>query len=110
MTHAAPRLRLILTTFADEESARVVVRHLLEEHLIACANLLPGARSLYRWKGGIEESSEMIVLLKTGSATAPACMTRLAEIHPYEVPEILQIHPEAVTGPYADWIAEVTGG
>jgi periplasmic divalent cation tolerance protein len=83
---------------------------LLEERLIACANLLPGARSLYRWKGGIEESSEMIVLLKTGSATAPACMTRLAELHPYEVPEILQIHPEAVTGPYAEWIAEVTGG
>ena len=101
---------MILTTFADEESARVVVRRLLEERLIACANLLPGARSLYRWKGGIEESSEMIVLLKTGSATAPACMTRLAELHPYEVPEILQIHPEAVTGPYAEWIAEVTGG
>lgn len=98
--------RLILTTFADEPSASVVMRTLLEERLIACGNMIPGVRSVYRWKGAVEESSEVQVLLKTDQDHASRCMERLAQLHPYEVPEILLLEPETVSDPYAAWVRE----
>ena len=106
MNDSCPQLRLILTTFVDESSAEKVVRQLLEERLIACGTLLPGAQSLYCWKGTIEASCEVVALLKTDEMTSLRCRERLAELHPYEVPEIVQVEPEAVESPYAAWIAE----
>ena len=101
-----PGIRLLLTTFADEAAAATVVRSLLDEHLIACGTLIPGARSIYRWKGAVEESTEVAVLLKTSSDAASRCMVRLAELHPYKVPEIIEVEPGAISGPYAAWIRE----
>ena len=69
-----PKIRLILSSFSDEEAARVVVRQLLEERLIACGTLVPGARSLYWWQGKIEESGEVLTLLKTEAETTARCM------------------------------------
>jgi len=99
-------IRLILSTFADEASASTVVRALLEERLIACGNIIPGVRSIYRWKGAVESSSEVQVLFKTDQDHAPRCMERLAELHPYEVPEILLLDVEGASAPYAAWIRE----
>ena len=99
-------IRLILTTFADEESASAVLRTLLEERLIACGTLVPGVRSIYRWKGVIEESSEVQVVLKTSGEEASRCMARLEQLHPYEVPEIMELEPNAVSVPYVQWIRE----
>jgi periplasmic divalent cation tolerance protein len=103
-------IRLILTTFSDENAAFAVVRSLLDERLIACGTLIPGVRSLYRWKGAIEESSEVQVLLKTSCDRAALCMARLEQLHPYEVPEIMELEPKAVSGPYAEWIRDFSGG
>ena len=101
-----PDVRLLITTFADQEAASAVVRQLLEERLIACGTLLPGALSLYRWEGKIEESSEVIALMKTDQERSTRCMARLKEMHPYDVPEIILLEPEAVSGVYASWVRE----
>ena len=101
-----PKSRLILSSFSDEEAARVVVRQLLEERLIACGTLVPGARSLYWWQGKIEESGEVLTLLKTEAETTARCMDRLAELHPYQVPEIILINPLDVSTPYSAWVNE----
>jgi periplasmic divalent cation tolerance protein len=101
-----PSLGLILTTFSEETGASAVVRQLLEERLIACGTILPGARSLYHWKGKLEESTEVFVLLKTEAGIAPRCMERLTELHPYEVPEIIELNPVSVSAPYAEWVRE----
>jgi len=101
-----PSLSLIITTFSEEAVAHVVVRQLLEERLVVCGTMLPGARSFYHWKGKLEESGELVVVLKTEPEIASCCMERLAELHPYEVPEIVQITPEAVSAPYADWVRD----
>ena len=105
-----PTLRLILTTFGDEVAARAVVRQLLEEGLIACGTLVPGACSLYWWKGKIVESGEIVALLKTAATITSRCLDRLAELHPYEVPEIILIDPSAVSAPYSAWVNEVLNG
>jgi len=99
-------LRVILTTFADESEATPLIRKLLEEQLIACGTLLPGARSFYPWKGVVVEASEVVVLFKTDEENAPRCIARLAELHPYEVPEIIELNPLSVSAPYAAWIKE----
>jgi periplasmic divalent cation tolerance protein len=98
--------RLILSTFADEVTASSVIRTLLNEKFIACGSIVAGVRSIYRWEGEIKESAEVQVVLKTSSESASPCMTRLAELHPYEVPEIVEVEPSSVWAPYASWIRE----
>jgi len=102
-------IRLLLTAFADEAAAATVVRSLLDEHLIACGTLIPGARSIYRWKGAVEESTEVQVILKTSGEKGSRCMVRLAELHPYELPEIIELDPTSVSAPYAAWVRQSVG-
>lgn len=99
-------VRLILSTFADEGAASPVIHALLDERLIACGSIVPGIRSIYRWKGNVEESAEVQVILKTTAETASRCMARLRALHPYEIPEIIELEPSSVDDPYASWIRE----
>jgi periplasmic divalent cation tolerance protein len=97
-------IRLVLTTFASSEDAAKAVRTLVNEQLIACGTILPGARSIYRWKDAIEDNGEAVVLLKTSAEKFPALEQRLRAVHPYETPEIVAIDPVAVSRDYADWV------
>ena len=99
-------LLLVFTTFASEEDAVRVVRVLVEERLIACGNLLPGARSLYRWKGGVADEREVVALLKTRKQDWTALLSRLHELHPYETPECVAVRMAAVAPKYAAWLEE----
>lgn len=99
-------VRLILSTFANEGTATSVIHVLLDEGFIACGSIVPGIRSIYHWKGNVEESAEVQVILKTTTEKASQCMARLATIHPYEVPEIVEVEPSSVGAPYASWIRE----
>jgi periplasmic divalent cation tolerance protein len=95
-----------LTTFATEEDAARVVRVLVEERLIACGNLLPGARSIYRWKDGVADEREVVVLMKTRKQDWAALLSRLHELHPYETPECIAVRMAAVAPKYAAWLEE----
>jgi periplasmic divalent cation tolerance protein len=97
-------IRLVLTTFANAEDAAKAVRILVDERIIACGTILPGARSIYRWKDAIEDSQEAVVLLKTSAERFPALEKRLRALHPYETPEIIALDPTAVSQDYADWL------
>jgi periplasmic divalent cation tolerance protein len=97
-------IRVILTTFANAEDAAKAVRTLVEEQVIACGTILPGARSIYRWKAAIEDTEEAVVLLKTSAERFPALAERLRAIHPYETPEIVALDPTAVSKNYAEWL------
>jgi periplasmic divalent cation tolerance protein len=97
-------MRIVLTTFANAEDAAKAVRVLVDEQVIACGTILPGARSIYRWKEAIEDTEEAVVLLKTTVERFPALEERLRAIHPYETPEIVALDPTAVSKDYADWL------
>ena len=96
---------MVFTTFANEEDAARVARVLIEERLIACANLL-GARSLYRWKKGIEDTREVVVLMKTRKQDWTALLSRLHELHPYETPECVAVRVAAGAPRYMAWLEE----
>jgi periplasmic divalent cation tolerance protein len=97
-------IHLVLTTFANAEDAAKAVRTLVDEHIIACGTILPGARSIYRWKDAVEDTEESVVLLKTSAERFPALEERLRAIHPYETPEIIAFDPTAISKDYADWV------
>ena len=106
MSGTTDGIRLILSTFADEPSASLVIRSLLDEGLIACGSMIPGVTSIYRWKDKVEESAEVQVILKTSAEAVSRAMARLAELHPYEVPEIIEVELSSAGIPYASWIRE----
>lgn len=96
---------LVITTFPDVEAAAGVIRTLAEEKLVACGNIIPGVRSLYVWKGKREDTSEVLVVLKTAGALYAKLEKRLLKLHPYETPEVLALEAGAVNRAYAEWIA-----
>lgn len=80
---------LVWTTWPDAEKARAAARILVEEQLIACANLVPGVESIYRWEGKVETASEVLMVLKTTMDCYQMVEAKVKALHPYEVPEII---------------------
>ena len=99
-------LLLVFTTFANEDDAARVIRVLVEERLAACGNMLPGARSIYRWKDGIVDAREVVVLLKTRKQDWTALLSRLHDLHPYDTPECTAVRMAAVAPKYGAWLEE----
>lgn len=95
---------VVLTTVTAEDEAVTLVRALLERRLIACGTLLPGARSLYRWKDRISDERETVLMLKTRAARLDGLRDAFTELHPYKVPELLVLPVEAGLDKYLDWI------
>ncbi len=105
----APEVRLLLST-APPGKARKLAGALVEERLAACVNLLPGARSVYRWKNDVLDEPETLLLIKTTLALVDTVRSRLGELHPYEVPEMLVFAPESGLSAYLAWVAAETDG
>ena len=100
----ATSVRIVLTTVASAEEAERLGRLLIEERLAACATMIPGARSIYRWKGQVETAEEYLMLLKTVAGKVSALEARLREVHSYETPEIVTIAAESVSRAYLQWL------
>ena len=96
--------RVVLSTAANPDEARVLGRALVEEQLAACATVIPAVESIYRWKGNIESASETMLLLKTGVDQLAALEARLRQLHSYEVPEFLVLPVETASRAYLDWM------
>jgi periplasmic divalent cation tolerance protein len=97
---------VILTTLPDAAAGDSLVRRLVDERLIACGNLLPGLVSVYRWNDEIARESEVLVVMKTATSVVDRLFDRIADLHPYEVPELVELPVEAVAGAYSRWVIE----
>lgn len=97
-------LIVVLCTFPDLETARSIARTLVEEQLAACVNLGPAIESIYLWQGKTESVHEVLGLIKTTRPGYDALESRLKELHPYEVPEIIALPVENALGTYAHWV------
>jgi periplasmic divalent cation tolerance protein len=100
---------LVLTTLPNADAAGEMAKSLVEEKLAACANIFPAVRSLYRWQGKIQDENEVLVLLKTRQEHFERLKSRILELHPYEVPEVLAIPVEQGYQAYLEWLARETG-
>jgi len=103
-------VRTILLTAPDVDVAERVGRALVEERLAACANIVPGVVSLFRWEGEVQREAEVLVIVKTTDERVEDVRARVVELHPYQVPEVLVLPVVAGHAPYLDWVREeVTG-
>lgn len=101
-------MRVIFATCSPGE-AETLARRLLEEHLVGCANILPGVRSLYWWEGAIQSDEEVVLLMETTDSQVEAATARLRELHGYDVPKIIVLDPEHCDPAYAAWLRSVVG-
>jgi periplasmic divalent cation tolerance protein len=102
-------LALVFMTAPDAEVAERVGRALVRERLAACATVIPGVTSVYRWEGEVRADAEVQVLLKTRRALVDRLFRRAAELHPYEVPELVAAPLAGVSEPYRRWVLDETG-
>jgi periplasmic divalent cation tolerance protein len=101
---------LIWCPFADEETAAAAANRLLDEGLVACANILPPMRSMYVWHGERGEAREVGVLFKTDAALLDRATARLAEIHPYDTPAVLGWRADTAAPATKDWLRSLVRG
>jgi periplasmic divalent cation tolerance protein len=97
---------LAFSTFPDAKTARKISNQLVAESFAACANILPGVESIYRWKEKIENANETLVLFKLSEDRQAAFQKKLHSLHPYEVPEIIFVLVTGGLPEYLRWIAE----
>lgn len=95
---------VVMTTVASADEAVTLIKTLLERRLIACGQIVPGVRSLYRWNGKIADESEVIVYLKTRAARLDSLEVAFSELHPYKVPELLALPVTGGLAKYLTWI------
>jgi periplasmic divalent cation tolerance protein len=107
---AGDGVRVVLMTAPDAQTAARISRALVDERLVACANLLPGVTSIYRWEGEVEEAGEVLVVMKTRAALLARLLERAAELHPYEVPELLALPVADGLPAYCRWVVQETDG
>jgi len=103
---ARDEVLLVLSTFPEAATARRIARQLVEEKHAACANVLPGVQSIYRWQGKVEEAGETLVFFKTAAGRFEALQTALRQMHPYEVPEIIAFSVTQGLPQYLQWISD----
>lgn len=101
---------LVWCPFPDLETARGVADVLLDDGLIACANILGSIESRFVWEGARATGSEVAVLFKTTSGALDGVIERLGELHPYDTPAIIGWHADAAHPATLAWLGGSVSG
>jgi periplasmic divalent cation tolerance protein len=101
---------VVFSTCASREEAEKLARLLVEQGLAACASIVPGVRSYYRWRGALETADEHLLVIKSVRRQFAALSAALERAHSYEVPEVLALPVVAGSAPYLAWIEASLGG
>ncbi len=98
----------IYTTIDDIKTARRIAQTLTEEQLVACVNIIPNIESVYRWKGKIENSNEIVLIAKTVDQNVKKTIQRIKQLHKYDVPDIIVLPIIGGLKGYLDYISKET--
>jgi periplasmic divalent cation tolerance protein len=95
-------------TIGSEDQAVAISRALVNERLAACVNIVGPIRSIYRWRGKVEDDREYLLLIKTRATLYVKVERRVRELHAYETPEVLALTADRGSPPYVNWLLEST--
>jgi periplasmic divalent cation tolerance protein len=96
--------QLILCTCPNQNSAEIIAKHLVSQHLAACVNIMPGLTSVYQWQGEIETAQEHLLIIKSQQQQFAVIEKAIKTIHPYQLPEIIAVAIEQGSAEYLKWI------
>ncbi|MFI5361614.1 MAG: divalent-cation tolerance protein CutA [Elusimicrobiota bacterium] len=102
----ATAARVVLVTVPRGGKAESMADGLVEARLAACVNILPGAVSIYRWKGRVRRDAESVLVVKTTAPKLKKLERWIKERHPYEVPEFIVLPVVSGSREYLSWLAE----
>ena len=108
MTRQDNNALILFVTVPNEEVAETLAKNLVDDHLVACVQVLPGMTSYYRWEGKVHADSEILLLMKTRAEIFPVVEERIVKLHPYDVPQIVAAPLTKVHEPYLSWLVENT--
>ena len=95
---------VVLATCESDEEARRIARDLVTRRLAACVNLIPKVRSIYHWKGAVEEGEETLLMIKSARPLFDQLRAAIAHLHSYEVPEMIALPIVDGSAAYLDWM------
>ncbi len=98
--------RIVLTTVGLKEVAEKLAHELVGRRLAACVNIVGPIRSVYRWKQKIENEQEYLLLIKTTAERAAQLQSAFKDLHPYELPECMELALHGGSEAYLAWLAE----
>jgi periplasmic divalent cation tolerance protein len=99
---------VVFITAPNEEEAAGIAKALIGEKLAACVNIVKNVRSIYRWKGKIEDDAEVIMIVKTQKKLFNALCERVKKLHSYDVPEVISLPITEGSKDYLAWLIEST--
>ena len=99
---------VVFVTAPSEKEGEKIAQALLEERLAACVNIVPGLKSVFRWKGKISTEEEVLLLIKTKDRLFEKLKKRVIELHSYDVPEVIALGILAGNEKYLDWLKKET--
>jgi periplasmic divalent cation tolerance protein len=99
---------LVFITVPSQEVAQQIANTLMESNLAACVNIIPGISSIYHWQGGVEQDSELLLIVKTKKALFEQLETMVISNHPYDLPEIIAMPIVLGSEDYLNWIENET--
>ncbi len=103
------QILVVLVTAPDTDTAVQLGRALVEDRLAACANILPGVRSIYRWDDAVQDDAEVLLVIKTTAAAQSQLTARVLELHPYDTPEVIALPIVAGADTYLSWLRSQVG-
>ena len=109
MMKADARYRIVLVTCASIAEARKIAEHVVEQKLAACANIVPGVESIYRWKGKVERAKEVLLVIKTTVARLRKLEGEVKRLHSYDLPEFAAVPIVAGSQQYLEWLGKSVG-
>ena len=101
----ADEYRLLYVTAGAKDEALTIADALIGEHLVACANIIDGVASVYRWEGKVQHDQEAVLIAKTATSRLDAAIQRVRELHSYDCPCIVAIPIEDGNPAFLEWIS-----
>src|SRR5690606_26248784 len=101
-------VHLVFCSCPDPETAGRLATAVVEERLAACASVLPGMHSVYRWQGAVEHAAEVLLLAKAPADRLPLLIEPLQALHAYEPPEVVAVQAAAGLPGYLAWVVDTT--